>query len=310
MEAVLASGFGQASAICDPSAEMTAAAQSLAPGAVTADTLEGLLQTGPDGIVIATPSAQHAEQSIQALDAGVAVFCQKPLGRNAEEVAAVVEAARRNDLLLGVDLSYRHTRAMRTIRDRLKAGAIGKVYAADLTFHNAYGPDKRWFYDARLSGGGCVMDLGVHLVDLLLWALDFPAVETVSADLYAGGQKMTAAGGPVEDFAVATIGLDSGVTARFACSWRLHAGQDAVISATFYGTEGALRFSNVGGSFYDFTAEQLTGTKRELLVEPPDGWGGRAAVSWAERLATDKSYDPRVARLIAVAETLDRIYGR
>jgi predicted dehydrogenase len=48
------------------------------------------------------------------------------------------------------------------------------VFAVDLVFHNAYGPDKPWFYDPELSGGGCVMDLGVHLVDLALWSLDFP----------------------------------------------------------------------------------------------------------------------------------------
>jgi predicted dehydrogenase len=48
------------------------------------------------------------------------------------------------------------------------------VRAVDLTFHNAYGPDKPWFYDPAQSGGGCVMDLGVHLVDLALWTLGWP----------------------------------------------------------------------------------------------------------------------------------------
>lgn len=310
MEAVLKSGMADACAICDPSPDMLAAAKSLAPDAVTVDSLDALLETRPDGIVIATPSALHAGQSIRALDAGVAVFCQKPLGRTADEVAAVVDAARRNDRLVAVDLSYRHVRAMQAVRHRVSDGAIGTVFAADLVFHNAYGPDKPWFYDAALSGGGCVMDLGVHLVDLLLWALDFPAVEAVYAGLYAGGSKLRGQDRQVEDYAVATLDLESGAVARLACSWRLHAGCDAVISAVFHGTQGSLAFSNVAGSFYDFTAELRRGTKTEVLVAPPDDWGGRAAVDWAARLAAGGGFDPEADRLLPVASVLDRIYGR
>lgn len=310
MESVLASGIGEAWALCDPSPEMLAAAQDLAPGAAAVDSLSALLETRPDGILIATPNALHAEQAITALESGVAVFCQKPLGRNAREVAAVLKAARRAGRLLGVDMSYRHTQAMRTIRDQIGKGAIGTVFAADLVFHNAYGPGKPWFYESKLSGGGCVMDLGVHLVDLLLWTLGFPAVEKLSADLYAGGCRIFSNSPKVEDYAVATVGLGSGVVARLACSWRLHAGREADISATFYGTEGALAFANVDGSFYDFTAELRRGTQREILAQPPDAWFGRAAVEWADRLAAGSGFDPEVDQLLAVAKVLDRIYGR
>src|SRR5262249_2128900 len=111
---------------------------------------------------------------------------QKPLGRTAAEVEAVVDAARTADQLLAVDLSYRFTEGMRLIRGLVGSGKLGRIYAADLVFHNAYGPDKGWFYDAALSGGGCVMDLGVHLVDRALWMLDFPAVGEVSARLFCG----------------------------------------------------------------------------------------------------------------------------
>src|SRR5215218_9099775 len=105
------------------------------------------LDLAPDGIVIATPSALHAAQSIQALKAGAAVFCQKPLGRNAAEVEAVLAAATSADRLLGVDLSYRFTEGMRKIREQVRSGALGDIYAVNLIFHNAYGPDKAWFYD-------------------------------------------------------------------------------------------------------------------------------------------------------------------
>lgn len=308
MEAVLESGFGEPCAICDPSPEMLEAASDLAPKAERVTTLEEMLELSPDGVVIATPSALHASQSIAALEAGAAVFCQKPLGRNAMEVEAVIEAARRNDRLLGVDLSYRHTNGMQRIRELVRENAIGTIYASELVFHNAYGPDKPWFYDPAQSGGGCVMDLGVHLVDLLLWTLDFPEVDNVTSNLFANGQDLSTQPHTVEDYAVATLGLETGLVARLACSWRLHAGCDAVISATLHGTEGSLSFSNVNGSFYDFKAELRRGTQSEVIASPPDAWGGRAAVDWAERLTVGNRFDPECARLLKVAEVLDRIY--
>jgi predicted dehydrogenase len=154
------------------------------------------------------------------------------------------------------------------------------------------------------------MDLGVHLVDLALWTLDFPAVEDMQARLFAGGAPLVAGGGQVEDYAVATLTLATGAVVRLACSWRLNAGRDAVIEAAFYGPEGGAALKNVGGSFYDFTAERYRGTASETLASPPDAWGGRAAADWARRLAAGERFDPVAERLVDVARTLDRIYGR
>jgi predicted dehydrogenase len=94
MEAILAGGAVEAAAVADPSAECVAAAQALTPDAQVVGGLDEMLGLGLDGVVIATPSALHAAQSIQALEAGAAVFCQKPLGRTAAEVEQVVAAAR------------------------------------------------------------------------------------------------------------------------------------------------------------------------------------------------------------------------
>jgi predicted dehydrogenase len=201
---------------------------------------------------------------------------------------------------------------MRRIRDVVRSGELGRIYAVDLVFHNAYGPDKAWFYDPALAGGGCVMDLGVHLVDLALWTLDFPEVAGLTARLFAGGTPLAdrEAQAQVEDYAVATLDLATGASARLACSWRLQAGCDAIISAAFYGTEGGARLGNVDGSFYDFVAERFRGTARETLASPPDAWGGRAAADWASRLAAGERFDPAAERLVDVAQVLDRIYGR
>jgi predicted dehydrogenase len=310
MEAIVADEAVEAVAIADVSEEVLASARAVTPRALTARTLDELCALSLDGIVIATPSALHASQARAALERGIAVFCQKPLARTAVETASVVEAARSADRLLGVDLSYRHTQAMQRIQELVSAGELGEIYAIDLVFHNAYGPDKAWFRDVELAGGGCVIDLGTHLVDLALWTLGFPSVTRVTSALYAQGERLPVAPSVVEDYAIAELHLETETVARLACSWNLSAGCDAIIEAHFHGTRGGASLRNVNGSFYDFIAERYAGTRRERLAEPPDAWGGRAAVAWARQLAGDCSYDAAIEHAGDVAQVLDAIYGR
>ena len=310
MQAVLEAGDATVAALADAAEAARGEAATLAPEATTAETLEDLLDADLDGIVIATPSALHAAQSLKALDAGLAVFCQKPVGRTAAEVHAVVDAAERADRLLGVDMCYRHCAATQPIAAAIQAGELGRVFAADLTFHNAYGPDKPWYYDRNLSGGGCLIDLGVHLVDLALWALGFPRVVQVSGRLFADGEMLARGTDAVEDYAIATLVTEAGTAIRIACSWNLAAGQDAVIEAAFYGTSGGMAMRNPGGGYYDFETARMTGTARETIVRPPDAWGGRPVVEWAQRLARGEGFDAEARSLVTVAEIFDRIYGR
>jgi predicted dehydrogenase len=310
LEAVAASGVAEVAAVADPADGCRRSAMAAVPGAAEAANLQELLDGGIDGLVIATPSALHAEQSIAALGRGIAVFCQKPLGRTAGETAAVVEAARSADRLLGVDLSYRFTAAMLAVRDLVAGGGVGRVHAVELVFHNAYGPDKAWFHDPALSGGGCVVDLGIHLVDLMLWVLGFPEVEGVSSRRMHQGRALGPGEAVAEDFCTAQLDLAGGASARLACSWYLPAGRGAVIEATFYGSEGAASMHNVDGSFYDFRAEHWRGTSSRELSVPPDDWGGRAAVDWAGRLTAGERFDPAVQQAVQVAHVLDRIIGR
>ena len=311
MEAIARDGCAEIAAVADADARTCEAASALAPGALRLDSLDALLDHALDGIVIATPSALHAQQAEAALARGLAVFCQKPLARTAAETRGVIEAARRANRLLDVDLSYRRTAGMQRIRDLVSAGEIGEVYAVDLVFHNAYGPDKPWFRDPVLSGGGCVIDLGIHMIDLALWTLGFPRVAAVSSRLHAAGRRLVLPSSSlVEDHAVAQIDLAGGAVVRLACSWNLPAGRDAVIEASFHGTRGGAAFRNVGGSFYDFVAERFEGTRTTPLASPPDDWGGRAAVHWARALANGGAFDPRIERLEEVAAVLDAIYER
>lgn len=310
MQALLEEKACRVVAIADPSDEVRARVQPLVPDAAFGTSLDELLQHELDGIVIATPSALHAQQALAALERGVAVFCQKPLARTAAENTAIVEAARKADRLLGCDLSYRYTESMRRIRNAVVEGEIGQVYAADLVFHNAYGPDKGWARNMELSGGGCAIDLGIHLVDLALWTLGFPPVERVSSRLYANGQLLAPGSSTVEDYAVAQLELATGAVVRIACSWNISTGRDAVIEAHFHGSQGGAGMTNVNGSFYDFAAARFHGTQRTPLADPPDAWGGRAILDWARRLAGGSGYNPSIETIVQVASVLDRIYGR
>ena len=223
----------------------------------------------------------------------------------------MIEVARLSNRLLGVDLSYRFVEAIRKVHEVCCSGELGKIYAADLTFHNAYGPDKQWFYDRNLSGGGCLMDLGIHLVDLALWMFDWPEVPRVTSRLFAAGKPFVNNGHAVEDYATVSFDTAAGAVVRIACSWKLPAGCDAIIEGSFYGTKGAAVFHNVDGSFYHFESSRFIGTRKEVLSPEnrEEQWGGRAAVNWARKLAVNRGYAPEIEHLSQVAEILERAYS-
>jgi len=310
MLALAESGVAEIAAVADTLPDALQAAVAAVPRASAFDSLERLFDQNLDGIVIATPSGAHAMQAIASLSRGLAVFCQKPLARTAIEAEQVIAAARRADRLLDVDFSYRQVAGVSTLRTMVQSGELGNLYAIDLKFHNAYGPDKPWFYDVRQSGGGCVMDLGSHLVDLALWVSGCAAFESLDAQLFAQGRRLAPPLETVEDYASVQWRTASGASVRMTCSWQLPAGSDAVIEAAFYGTRGGAALRNVNGSFYDFTVDHFTGTASQRLAGPPDPWGGRALVAWADRLASDKSFDPAASHLLDVANLMDKIYGR
>jgi predicted dehydrogenase len=262
-----------------------------------------------EGVVIATPSALHAEQAIAALKKNKAVFCQKPLGRNAGEVKDVIDAAKKANQLLGVDFCYRYVAAFQMISHIIRSGELGNIFAVDLKFHNAYGPDKPWFHDIKLSGGGCVLDLGIHMIDLMLYGMDFPSVKKVRSSLLSKGVSVKGKK-EVEDYAHVWMQLDNDASAQLSCSWNLHAGCEAVIEASFYGTNGGVALKNINGSFYDFHALRYWGTKTEILAGPPDDWGGRALIRWIRNLAANTGFNKEAECYLPSAEIIDKIYDK
>jgi predicted dehydrogenase len=312
LEAVASAGLAEVAALCEPAPQRLEETARAHPGAAPfSDPGEMLGRAGDlglDGVVIATPNSLHAPQALAALDRGLAVFCQKPLALNAREAREMVEAARRADRLLGVDYSYRFTDGARELRRAMEAGELGRVFSVDTVFHNAYGPDKPWCFDPRLAGGGALMDLGVHLIDLALWLLGDPGVEAVHGGAWRGGEPLRA--GAVDDFANARIELEGGASVSAAVSWNAHAGRDCAIRLAAFGTVGGAEFRNVDGSFYDFELARFSGRCEEVAMKESRGWLGRAILDWAGRLGNGERFDPEIERSVRVSEVVDAVYRK
>lgn len=313
LQSVVEAGVAEIAALHDAQASAAAEAQKVSPDTVLFSSFEELLRHDLDGVVIATPNRFHAEQAIAALEQGLPVFCQKPLGRNAFETRRIVDTARNADCLLGVDLSYGAIPAMKAVSGLVESGALGKIFAVDARFHNGYGPDKAWCYDYSLSGGGCVLDLGPHLLDLALRPLGYPRVERVQSSLFAGGKLINKGSEKIEDYGVATIETADDTVINLSCCWNLNVGCEADIEIAFYGTEGGAALRNVNGSFYDFVGQRFERTRTETLSSPEDSkwqWGGLMTIEWIKQLAAGGGFDPAAERFIEIAEVIDSIYGR
>jgi predicted dehydrogenase len=312
LEAVAGAGTAEIVAVCDSTPgrlENTAREHGVSQCFGSCDELIGRAGSlGLDGLVIATPNALHAEQALAALESGLAVFCQKPLALNAHQARQMVDAARKADRLLGVDYSYRFTEGARRLRERLGRGELGNVFSFDTVFHNAYGPDKPWCFDPRMSGGGALMDLGVHLIDLAFWLLGDPEVREVQGSTFRGGAPLVE--GVVDDYASARVELEDGAVLTLAVSWNAHAGADCVIKATVLGTQGGAEFRNVAGSFYDFELARFNSRSTEIETSESRDWLGKAILDWVDRLAAGGGFDPEIERSVRVSEVVDAVYGR
>jgi predicted dehydrogenase len=195
-----------------------------------------LAAPGVEAVVICTPNALHVSQSQSALLAGKHVLVQKPLALGCADAQATLDLARQSQRLLFVDYTYRFLDTVTLLRETQQPA---RMRAA---FHNIYGPgaEKTWFFDPRLSGGGALVDLGVHLLDLALWLVQPESVRLVDAVLSFGQ------GLPVEDAAHVEVLLDD-IRFDLDVSW------NAPLAATEIAFEtDRLRWENVAGSFFHF----------------------------------------------------------
>jgi predicted dehydrogenase len=311
MRVLAESGIADVAAVCEPDFHrLGKACGLLQKQPMVCSRFDELLEQPLDGIVIATPNALHEPQAAAALRRNLPVFSQKPLALSAAGTFRLIELARQKNLPLGVDWSYRYLAGVTELKRRIDAGDIGVVTAAELCFHNAYGPDAAWYYELASAGGGCLLDLGCHLLDLSHWLLGARDPQDVRARCFRQGDLLQLPVAEPEDFVMAEIGYASGQHVHLSCSWRASVGRGAIIGCRIFGTEGGAEIRNVDGSFYDFEVALHHGAESELLAAPPDPWPGRALLDWTHRLQEGGGCDRDLEHLATTARVIDVIYGR
>jgi len=140
-----------------------------------------------DLLSIAAPTTLHAPIAVTALDAGIHVLSEKPMAENAETARLMVEAAERNDRVLDVSFNHRRRGHVQVLKKMIDDGILGPIYYAKAGWLRREGIPGlgSWFTQRAISGGGPLMDLGVHMLDIALYLLDEPAVRAVTAAMYA-----------------------------------------------------------------------------------------------------------------------------
>jgi predicted dehydrogenase len=140
-----------------------------------------------DVLSIATPTTLHAPIAVAALDAGLHVLSEKPMAENAEVGQTMVDAARRNGKVLEVSFNHRRRGDVQVLKQLIEAGQLGDIYYAKAGWLRREGIPGMgsWFTRQAKSGGGPLMDIGVHMLDMALHLLGEPQVTTATAATYA-----------------------------------------------------------------------------------------------------------------------------
>jgi len=187
-------------AACDPVAARRREARAFAEGLRTyADYRRMLASEHLDVVSVSSPNCFHAEHAIAALEAGAHVLLEKPAALNMKEIADIRRAVRRSGRKLIVGFSHRFRKGNLIIQKLLRDGAIGEPFMIRVRFAHA-GPypgwaKSNWFYRPRLAGGGAMLDMGIHAIDLALWHIG--PVRSVQATARTLRKKI-----PVDDNAV------------------------------------------------------------------------------------------------------------
>jgi predicted dehydrogenase len=170
-----------------------------------------------DAVDVCTPNYLHAPMAIAALEAGKHVLCERPLARSREEAAAMAKAAKKADRILACAVQHRFRPDAQLLRRFVEKGDLGEIFLAKagwLRLKTQWDSDE-WRRQKRESGGGVVLDLGFHMLDLSLWVLGQPRVVSVTASVHRNKK------GEVEDSATAFFRLESGATLTLELTWGL-----------------------------------------------------------------------------------------
>lgn len=251
------------------------------PGAkVYTDYKELLKDASIEAVHVCTPNISHSQITVDALEAGKHVLCEKPMAKTAAEARAMVEAAKRCGKVLTIGYQNRMRPDSLHLKKAVERGDLGEIY-----FAKAHAVRRRavptWgvFLDEEKQGGGPLIDIGTHALDLTLWEMDNYNVKSVMGTTYQKLGKQTETGNAwgdwnpddytVEDSAFGFITMENGATIILESSWALNTLDVGEAQTTLCGTKAGADMK-AGLRFNRADLGRLT-------VETPDLAGGGAA---------------------------------
>jgi predicted dehydrogenase len=232
---------------------------------------------GLDIVSVVTPNKFHAPLTIAALNAGCHVLCEKPMALNADEARQMLAAAQQVGKRIMINFSYRFTEQSWALKRQVESGVLGEVYFARTVWHRRRGLPGfgGWFGQKSLSGGGPLIDLGVHRLDLALWLMGYPRPAWVLGSTYdligSALARECGAAFDVEDMAVGLVKFENGATLEIEASWAANIQEAELMETRLYGTQGGLVQRNVEET-YKFEAEiylERDGAHFDMKLHPP-----------------------------------------
>ena len=216
---------------------------------------EDLLETpGLEAVSIGTPTQLHAPIALAALQKGLHVLSEKPLARTVAEGTAMVEASKQAGRVLKVVFNHRERGDVAALKHQIDEGQLGRIYYAKAHWMRRNGIPGMggWFTNRELSGGGPLIDLGVHILDMALHLMGEPQISTVSADTFAElGPQGKGSRDPnantlgsafeVEDLATAYLRLRGGGALQLETSWATYRAPGDNFGIELFGTEGGAK---------------------------------------------------------------------
>ncbi len=241
-----------------------------------------------DAVSVCTWNSQHAPCTIAALDAGKHVLCEKPMATNEQEAQAMLDAAKRNNRLLMIGFVRRFGNDCKILKDMIDNGTLGELYYSKATYLRRHGNPGGWFGDKSRSGGGPLIDLGVHVLDLTRYLMGNPKpVSVYGVTFHKLGNRpdvkdkigyVATSASPddvcdVEDFATAMVRFDNGAVITLETSFSLNL-KDDVGRIEMFGTEGGAKlepelelYTQLNGYMADVTLKTPTALSFNGLFE-------------------------------------------
>lgn len=196
------------------------------------DYREMLEKTELDAVIIATPTSTHKDIALDCIDAGKDILIEKPMARSYAEAKVIVDAARKNKIKLMVGMNLRFRPDTMLLRSLINSGEIGSPYYVRIAWIRRQSSSEKWFTKKEESGGGVIIDLGIHLIDLSFWLLGYPEVDSVSTKNFFHNTRS------VEDTSISFIKCKNSSVISLESSWSLPVEKD-YFNMSIFGTKGS-----------------------------------------------------------------------